>query len=318
MDNKVNKNRLSNFLSYEWITMIIVILVAIFALEFVYTVTATRATVGQQFKFYIDETVSADTEEFYSTLDYKISENGKTFSYDVLSLSAETLTSSNNMLSARLSIQEGDVIFTDASTSGDNGSSRAKTIVDDCPIYTLDKLLSDAENYLSDFMAGGELDDELIISHFNERMKHDNRFRSEKEKEIGRSLEIERIYKLKNEVNDFRKILSSENENLFFRYTKYEYISSEKPNDSYYQKMYEKEISEGRISARYGINISELTYDAVGKTDVSRFFRSQNTGTAEGVVVMVFDFLQYQPDLQFETISFINSIFRTCSNFLDD
>jgi hypothetical protein len=54
MDNKITKNRLSNFLAYEWIVIIIVCVVLIFVWEIVYTVGAVRLTAGQKFNFYFD------------------------------------------------------------------------------------------------------------------------------------------------------------------------------------------------------------------------------------------------------------------------
>ena len=317
MDNKITRRRLSDFLSYEWIIMIIAIVFAIMGLEFIYTVSATRASVGQQFKFYFDENLSSNVSDFGNVLEFKVGENGKTFSYDVMEVSSEALTSSFNVLSARLSVQDGDVIFSDTMIKDEEtGESRAKSLVDGFSICSLEKLLTDAKSYLSDFTENGELNDELIIAHFNERMKRDNRFRTEKAKETGRALEIERIKKLSEEVQDFQKIMSLDVDGLFFNYTRYEY-SSQNEKDDVYKTLYEREISSGKENLRYGINLAALSYETEGKQDVSRFFQNRETNNAENVVLMVFDFLSYQPDLQFETISFINTIFRTCSDFLD-
>ena len=55
MDNKITKNRLQSFLSYEWIKVIIFALVFIVAWEFVYAIISVKPTVGQDFKFYFDQ-----------------------------------------------------------------------------------------------------------------------------------------------------------------------------------------------------------------------------------------------------------------------
>ncbi|MBR0190377.1 MAG: hypothetical protein IJQ23_08355, partial [Clostridia bacterium] len=115
MDNKLTKRRLSDFLAYEWILMIIVAVAAILVLELAYTMAATRLSTGQQFKYYLDEDIysfDASDKSIYDLLGVETGKNGKTFSYDVLSVETENLTSSYNVLSVRLSVQEGDAIFT--------------------------------------------------------------------------------------------------------------------------------------------------------------------------------------------------------------
>lgn len=316
MDNRITKKRLSNFLSYEWILMIVVIFLAIATMELMYSVTSTRITAGQFFKYYLDKNLSSDVADFYLSLNYEPGKNGKTFSYDVLKVGMESLTVSDEVLTARLSVQEGDVIFTDT-TEEENGSSRAKQIVDGFPIMPLDDLLSKAKEYIAGFTVGGELSEELIRTHFDERMRKDNRFRTEEQKEAGRILETERIQKLAKDVEDFEKLFTADIDGLFFYYTKYENAHALEPDNEDWEILYGREKSAGRENAKYGINLSVLGYGGGDKKDVSRFFQRYDTRTADDVVVMVFDFTEYQPDLQFETISFINTIFRSCSDILD-
>ena len=150
MDNKLTKKRLSDYLSYEWILMIIVVAALIVVWELVYTVSAVRLTSGQQFRYYYDENIySGNDANFYDLLE---GENGeKTFSYDVLSAGYEALNSQYNVLSVRLSVYEGDAIFTD-STEDENGSSRMKNTVDGYSMYTFTHLEEDGINYLSSFL----------------------------------------------------------------------------------------------------------------------------------------------------------------------
>lgn len=324
MDNKITKSRLSAFLQYEWILIIIISVVAIIVWELAYTISGVRLTVGQQFKYYYDQSISSTNQnEFYNFL---LSKN--TFSYDVLEINMESLNEEYNVLSTRLSIQEGDVIITDRVTNQTDNSSRAKTIVDDYNMYSYDKLLLDAENYLKKFLKdgqtdvySGELDNAKIQAHFLTRMRKDNRFRKQEQKDAGVKQEIERITKLRDEVKDFKKLLESDVENLFFCYTKYEqtYNSLDADKRQDYEKAYEREKAE-RPNARYGLNVDALTGE--GKVDPSKYFKlrstdSQTVDTSKDVVIMVFDFLSYQPDLQFESICFINSIVRECSDILD-
>ena len=316
MDSKITKKRLSNFLAYEWILMIIAVFAAIVVMEFIYSVSATRITAGQYFKYYLDKNLSSDVADFYQTLNYEQNKNGTTFSYDVLKVDVESLVASDDILTVRLSVQEGDVIFTDK-TEEENGSSRAKAIVDAYPVMTMDDLLNSAKEYLAGFKVNGELSEDLIRAHFDERMKRDNRFRTEEQKEAGRILEIGRIEKLAKETEDFEKLFTADMDGLFFCYTKYELSHELNPDGKDWEVLYGREKDAGRENLKYGINLSVLSYEGDGKKDVSRFFQRYDTGTADDVVIMVFDFTEYQPDLQFETISFINTIFRSCSDILD-
>ena len=324
MDNKVTKRRLSDFLAYEWILTIVAIAIAVIVLELVYTVCATRVSVGQNFKFYFDEDLysyESDGGSLYDILGVEIGVNGKTFSYDVLEVDSENLVSSYNVLSVRLSVQEGDVLFTSAEEKED-GKVRAKSIIDEQKIYDMEKLLDDAKTYLKKFLKSGEtdvtvadnMDEGKIVDHFNTRMKGDNRFRTEAQKAEGRQAEIGRIKKLSAEVADFERLLTSGREDLFYRYTKYAQAGADdETKDKTYERLLETETAE-RPDRIYGFNLGALTG---GSRPASDFFKITGKSNSEGVVLLAFDFLEYQPELQFETISFINVIIRTCSNFLD-
>lgn len=313
MDNKLTKKRLSDFFAYEWILTIIIAVVAIFAMELIYTVSAARLSVGQQFKYYLDEDLSSfDTYSVYGLLDLNYGENGKTFSFDVLSVEEESLLSSYNVLSVRLSVQEGDAIFT-SSVEKEDETVRAKKTVDEFPVYDMQSLLNAAKDYLAQFKDGTEsLDEDAICAYFDTRMKGDNRFRTETEKEEGRENEIGRIIKLANDVEDFEKLLSSDRENLFYRYVKYEQASKGDENDATYGAAYAKEKEKGKLI--YGINMAALTG---GKKNVSDYLKIAETNSAENVVLLLFDFSSYQYDLQFESISFVNTLVREFSDILD-
>ena len=311
MDSKLTKKRLSDFFSYEWILTLIVAAVAIVAMELIYTVSAARLSTGQQFKFYLDEDLSSfESYSVYELLDVKTGENGKTFSYDVLSVETENLTSSYNVLSVRLSVQEGDAIFTSAAEKEDK-SVRAKTLIDEFSVYDLDGLYNSANEYLSQFKTAESFDEDAIRAYFDKRMKGDNRFRTETEKEEGRENEIARIKKLAKDVEDFGKLLNSETENLFYYYTKYEQASNGDVNDKNYGAAYAKTKENGAL--RYGINMAVLTG---GKKNVSDYLKLGDTGSAENVVLLLFDFSSFQYDLQFESISFVCTLVREFSDIL--
>ncbi len=326
MDNRLTKRRLSDFLAYEWILMIVVAVAAIIVLELAYTMAATRLSTGQQFKYYLDETLysfDASDKSVYDLLGVETGKNGKTFSYDVLSVETEKLTSSYNVLTVRLSVQEGDAIFT-SSVENEGETVRIKSIADEFPVYDLEDLLVRAENYLKPFTVNGEVynendyDETKIRDYFDARMKGDKRFRTEAEKEEGRKNEVGRIMKLAGEVKDFKTLLSvDEEKGLFYRYTKYEQMSAQNPDDENYKAAYEREKAE-RENRIYGINMGALTYatDRTDKKPVSEYLKIANTDSAQNVVLVLFDFGKYQPDLQFECISFLNTLVREFSDIL--
>lgn len=325
MDNKVTKSRLSNFLSYEWIVMIALVVAAIFVWEFVYTVSAVRLSVGQQFKYYYDQNISTTgMDDFYDLIT-----NKNTFSYDVLKFDREGLTAENNVLSIRLSIQEGDAIFTDNVVRYDSeedkvGTVRSAEVVDAFSMYDLSELLKDAESYLSQFLLDGQtelkyenMDKAKIESHFLTRMKKDNRYRKEADKKTGVEQECQRIEKLCKEVADFKTVLSYNDDALFYRYTKYTQSknrATKEKDKADYEYLLNREIEQGRENAIYGINIGALP---VGdKTQPSKYVKVVGATDASNVVLMVFNFRNEQPELQFETISFINTMIRECSTIL--
>lgn len=326
MDNRLTKKRLSDFLAYEWILTIIVAVAAIFVWELVYTVAATRLSTGQQFKYYFDETLYASDssdKSVYDLLGVNVGENGKTFSFDVLSVETETLTSSYNVLSVRLSVQEGDAIFT-SSVAEEGQEIRAKQIIDTTSVYDLDALINGefgAKAYLSKFIkAGGDIynendyDEDAIKAYFDTRMQGDKRFRTDEAKEEGRQNEIVRIKKLAKDVKDFETLLSvGEEKGLFYRYTKYEQSASAEDADKNFVEAYEKEKENGRENRIYGLNMAALSG---GNKNVSDYLKLSGKGNSEGVVLMLFDFSEYQPDLQFEGVSFTMTLVREFSDIL--
>ncbi len=351
MDNKITKRRLSDFLAYEWIMMIIIAVVAIITWELVYTMAGVRLTVGQQFKFYFDETVYGNSSAVVSLLD-----KDQALSYDILELSAESLSSDFNVLSTRLSIQEGDILITDCKdpTAGvenpeevENKKIRLRTMVDSYDGYAYEEMLFDAKTYLRKYMSStfensdtvfnsvqdGVFDDAKIEKSFRSRMKKDNRFRKESDIKIGIGLETERLNRLYKEVVDFDNLLENKTENLFYRYTKYSQSRDAQEKESDKQawadhtqnevnRLTDKGIA-GTINKEtnetefiYAINLGAMP-TVEGKTNPSDLCTMRNAESAENVCIMVFDFRSYQPHLQFETISFINTIVRNCSTLLD-
>ena len=331
MDNKITKKRLGNFLSYEWILIIFIVFISIFLFDGFYSIIAVRPTVGQEFKVYYDENFSGtDPDKLQEMID-----RNNTLSYDVLKVDYEVLTPAAdvNILNIRLSVYEGDIIITDNAPADENAAEpkvRSEYVIDTESLYTLDKLLSDAKTYLGTFVKDGadktdlsyaNLDKEKIDAAFLTRMKKDNRFRSNEQKEQGKLQERKRIEKLCVDVAGFEKFLNTAPEEYFYRYTKYTCLKELRKNTDLgesYEKRYQEEVKNnlskyGRQDARYGINLGALTK---GKTEAQEYFKLNKAENANNTVMLAFDFLEHQPELQFECISFMCTVLRECSNIL--
>ena len=105
--------------------------------------------------------------------------------------------------------------------------------------------------------------------------------------------------------------MTSGKDELFFRYTKYEQAADGDVNDETYGGFYAKEKEKGSLV--YGINMGALTG---GDKVVSDYLKLSGTSSAENVVLLLFDFSTYQPDLQFESISFTVTLIREFSDIL--
>ena len=341
MDNKITKQRLFDFFSYEWIAIIIVAVVAMIFWELVYTIGAVRLTPGQQFKYYYDYSIDSSSTSSLMNILIKDGDGNSVFSYDVLEFKTEALNKDfPQVLEARVGIQEGDFIITDCidytkqegADENTEKTIRLKQLVDTYKGYAYTELYKDAVKYLESFLPDGvafngeisfdKLSKDKIEQVFRQRMAKDNRFRAEEQIVNGIALEEKRIEKLCKEVVDFGKLLSLAEEypELFYNYTKYEQshaLTTDQKLKEQYKGAIELEKEKGRENAPYALCVSALK-GGQGKTDPTTYFKIAGKSTADGVAIMVFDFHNEQPHLQYEVISAINQIVRQCSTLLDN
>ena len=337
MENRLTKKRLANYLSYEWLGIVATVVAAVFLIIILYNAVAVKLTVGQHFKYYFDENINADSVNSVTYLITKGKGGNTVLSYDVLSFTEETLVSGNNVLSTRIQIQEGDVCFTDVNSSAT--SKRACTIIDVGYVYSYDKLFSDGKKYLAIFLADpsksetedmldyNNLDEGKIKAHFRERMKNDNRFRTEEQKLAGEQQEIERIKTVCKDLTDLKILLEYDDElrqggdSLFYDYIYYEQTyqnTHSQEAQTRYESAKQSNIDlYGRERLRYALKLEKLE-GGEGKKTVNEYFRLKDRATSKDVVLITFDFWSYQYDLQFETVTFVNTIVRDFSTILDD
>lgn len=311
MDTKITKQRLFHLFSYEWVAMIFTFIGLVLAWNFIFQVTSVKPTRGQIFKYFVDYNITAKNEETFFQF---LTDDQALDTLNILKLEKETLYyGANDVLFARLQVNDGDVIFTEA-IQNEQGEGRAQNIIDNGYVYTFNNLLNDAKTYLDGFKTNGAYDDAKISAHFLSRMEKDNRFKSDKAKAEGVELEKNRILRLDKEVSDFEYLINC-GEDIFYKYTRYSQsvqiaIEENKPEFEY---LLNREIRDGRENAIYGIQLNAIV-GGTDKVSTSSLFSVGEAQTAEGVILMAFNFLNAQPDEQFEVITFINSIVRNCSN----
>ena len=333
MDARITKRRLSEMLQYDWIKIIGVIVAAILIWELIFTMTAVRVSNGQNFKIYYYPTLSTNgTTELY---DFLAEDAG--LSYDVLEYNIETLdaTYGDTILGLRLTTGEGDIIMIDNEITHSEAeehkddplydSSNFYQMVDGYNMYSYDVLLSDAKEYVGSFIENGYVEngalvEEKVKENFLKRMKRDNRFRSAENKEKGLKQELERLETLKAAVADFDRLYTEyKDSGLFYRYVKYQmtvYTSEDVDDD--YKAAYEKQLEKGALP--YAINagyLDEYKKDNKSVSNVVSMAQGDNEGTAKNTAVMVFDFKEQQPDLQYETVVFLTNFIKTYTTLLD-
>lgn len=326
MDSKVTKKRLGTLFSYDWIYLVLIIVMCSFVTSFLYGIIVIKPTPGQTFNYFYDYEISSSADESFKLL-YK-----DTFSFDVRDVVAETLTQSEaeSIITSKLSVGEGDVMFTHVNGEMKDGyySCRAHDIIDYRPVYALDEkegsLLYDLTKYLSQFLINdanypfdyANLSKQKIKENFYKRTDgkrvYKNDFRNGL---ISEQMELDRIKKLCEEADFFAKVIAYDNalpleESIFYRYKRYTQAVYEGDNldlDSY------NNLLNAETERPYAIKISSLT----GGKNVKDYFKMKETNLKGGVVAVVLDLSDMQPDLQFETVSFINTIIRNFSDIAE-
>lgn len=334
MDSKFTKKRLYNAISYDWVKMLLISLAVMMVFLYVFSLTSVKLAPGQQFKYYIDQNLSTKDKTKGVSLNDLIMKD--TFSDEVKEFGVETLLKESNVLNARLSIGEGNAIFTDYINED---SPRAKVIVDVQKVYTLDKHLYDCQDYLSGFLKDefnslsleekrekalnyDNLSVQKIETAFLETVDSIRYYRNGyRSGEITLDNETKRLKKLCADASLYAKLFEKNDvgeyvyEDLFFRYTRFEYSYNPSGTaDENYKKSYEKEISEGRENLIYGLKLEGLKGGAHQTAD---FFRVGDREDSHGVVLQIFDFYEERKGLQFETISFVVKVVKTFSNIFD-
>ena len=151
MDANITKKRLGHMLSYDWISIIIGIVAAILVWSLVFTMTATRITVAQQFTvFNYLGNVSFLNTDFYEVYN-KAYVDGK-FSPEVLELEEFDLPMqkevASTLLEGHLGTNNGDLIFA-AKIPNESSTAYKDPVTEEEKHYTyLEEFLRGYRHYL--------------------------------------------------------------------------------------------------------------------------------------------------------------------------
>lgn len=206
MDARITKARLSNLLAYDWLKIIITIVVAIFAGVVVLSMIGTKPTDEQEIHliFYKDLYLCDD---FSDKLE---EETDDIFSYEVFSADSFAMSSDSTYadmaLSARYAAGERNMLFSSTLRDEDNDTLYVDEAVLSCYsiLENLDDYMADAEEYADSFYGGdyvgGALDEEYLSVQFTARVKGDKRYKNDESLAAGLEDEKERIAMLRSAI----------------------------------------------------------------------------------------------------------------------
>lgn len=324
MKNKLTKKRLSNFLSYEWIAIIVVAVVAVILMELFFTFASVRLNNGQRFTYFYDQNVSGASD---GDLSATIRLDTDVFSYDVRLINEEQLASEASTLVTRVSTGEANVIFTDTvkRVSSTGQTSRVNRIIDQFDAFTFGdeadekSILKAVAAYLSTFLADGkEESSPLNYENLSEDKIADNFYKRATGRIYRNDLsagiisvndEYERIKKLCADTAYFKKIIEydkslGEENSIFYSYKRYAETveNGGSKTDGF----------DSDVKRNYGLNLSKLGIKA------TNVFYLQNQGEEGDVIAVLFNLGDTFGDLKFECISFIDAIVKNYASFAQE
>ncbi len=314
MDAKITKKRLAQMLSYDWVKIVAFAVGAILLWTLIFQMTATRIKPSQQFRvynYYCNESLG---DGFY-TLYGDVAKNGN-LSYEVMEMNVTDLTRSDGqhftLLDGAVETDDGDVIFIpnvgdkNYRTEADDVVSYECTYVESFVrryfpyLYNLD--LSDEEGYfqnleryLNGFYTEGwekkeSLNEAKVKSEFEKRIKknEDKRFKKDEEIKRGAKLEVERIQKYRDALEEFYGYVDAE----IVSFTRVELQTN----------------GQTYASGVFGLNICpDATKTGELKKQVS-YVDENEVSTAKDMNVLFFDFDGTEDSFEYESLLYVNQV----------
>lgn len=332
MDSRVTKSRLARVISYDWLKIIIMIAAIAFVWALAFTIGAPRITAGQKFDFFVYDCDFSKAKSESDIIDDAKKEG--VFSYDVLDFGYREFTEEyfGTIMSAITSVSEGDVlIISDFASDIESNSSKLRSFIDSYGNCVGDyaSLCDRAINQyclMNNLVTAGEngtysLNESAIEAYFKNRMKNDPRFRTQEKIDEGVKNEIARIKSVWNNALILKNIIS-EHPEAFVTYRRFGQSLAGAQSDS--EKQSYQDYYDSCEDKLYGVNLGKLTGGdkKIEEVFCKTTYKTDENGNqdvdtigADGIVMCIFDYGEEQLDLQYETLSFVNYIFKTYSDF---
>ena len=338
MDNKVTKKRLAEFLQYEWLKLVSLLLVACLLITLLFMGMGSESRLlsnGQTFYLHYYNTTPLATVDGDTFKNVERLLNDDVFSYEVQEISI----SSSDTTTHPYWMEAGNVDMviatnTTGSAEGDADISKAKTdfnfLVDSYKVHDYVGYYKKARAYAKTFLTDGvivldgdtdisgdqdldvsDIDLQKVKDSFYSRSFKDNRYNTAEEKASAEVYELYRIQNLYQNVNDLKRLIV-EHPEIFISYTKY----SASYHNAFDKSLYEADYL-SQTPKYYGIDLSRLTSNTSGKTDITDYAVLVGETTAKHMVLAIFDVEKHQPTLHYESLSALTAIVKATTDFLD-
>ena len=333
MDIKIKSKRLKNLIEYDWVKMLVGIVVAIVVWSLLFTTLGTRITPGEQFTVILYENVKTLNVNKTSNILKDMKKDGR-LSYDVLEYGVNTITSAGQysasyMLSLRTQTQEGDIVLISDGRaieveegSDEDPKADISRVVNMGVLYDIEVFLDSAKEYClnnefitvngtdnSDYTVNEEvIRDYFLTKRIPSAGNYKKTYRTDAQKEDGAKKEIERIKKVWTDYLNVSEAIETakaqDNDILWY-------------GEVYFYDENNKVIPEKTIVKPFGIDLYKLNKNFKSKAkleDLWYTYTGEKT-TDEGLVLTVLNYSKEQADLQYESLSFINYLIETYSEY---
>lgn len=325
MDAKITKERLANFLAYEWLKIVIAVVAVVVALCVFFTTVRTRPRADQVFEIY------AYSGLYLGTDGNAFSENAfkeKAFSYDVLEVTTEAFDVSGMYGSAIFTVRrasgQGNMLFLapiPVKAEDGDGNTVQTTVLEQFVkenvyqvgeterlggIVDFIEYTHGCEEYLAeifgeDWRSSDVPSDEAVRASFLERNSKDKRFRTAAKVDAGVAQERERLIGLRE---DFLAVEGAIESGIFgyYRYT------SESGN------VYTVGLTVGGTEdgALKGLNLAPFVYYTTTLED------DRTVRTATGITVTIFDNARKMTNLNYDTFTFLRWMLKEYPKSLEE
>ena len=314
MNNRITKTRLKQLLSYDLWKIIAIIVAGIFLWSLLFTMFGDSLSEGQKLNVYAYNVTVKSSEindllEIREKEDYKSYEIRETLFYNFGNYSQNDTTVSQQFVAWSsvgqldiflVSCNDDDIVEKQKDSNGvETETSRSLAGDYISYFYRIDALVSDAFNYLKRYGGlgdDGRLDENKIKNFFLDRKKRDNFYRHGL---IDAEMEVDRFNKILYAAEKTDSILKNSAVDIWY--------TVEIDGQEYIWGIDMGKLGKLGGNSVTGRNPSDLC--SCGHLD-----EAGENSVADGVVLAVFNNKNHQPDLVYESLSFLVAVIERYSD----